>query len=479
MGLFQDQQVALDQISNFLQNDDKEHAIEGAAGTGKSFLMEAVLREAHRLNRTVSLCTPTHKAARVLAEATGSDCKTIHKTLGLKLKEMPDGKKSILFGEMTEPVGDLLVVDEASMVNQQLMAAIRSRAKHKILFVGDAFQLPPIEDEKKPKLDCYIPVFRQCKGQKSQLTEPKRQGKDNPILDLADELRDVISNSGQLPTPPIQNSGTSIICVNGADFREKYLQDFASDDFQEDEDYSRILSWTNRAASMHNHFVREQIYPGSKGLFQSGERLVANDSYELKLGTDTIDLVNNTICTVRYSHRDNLYGVAGQKVQVLFECERRRYQHKDCLYGSEPAYGATLITPEESKWDYWTWDEKVCTEIFIGDDLKEIRDCIAEMRTETIARRTEIQAMNPQKITEEIEEEARLLWPNFYRKKDQFVDVRPIYASTVHKSQGSTYKRAYVDLMDIQMMPQKEMLARLLYVAVTRPSETLIIRTSA
>jgi exodeoxyribonuclease-5 len=46
--------------------------------------------------------------------------------------------------------------------------------------------------------------------------------------------------------------------------------------------------------------------------------------------------------------------------------------------------------------------------------------------------------------------------------------LRPIHASTVHRSQGSTYEKVFVDLTDIGRSTRRDVLLRLLYVALTR-----------
>ncbi|MCI0501381.1 MAG: ATP-binding domain-containing protein, partial [Epsilonproteobacteria bacterium] len=60
------------------------------------------------------------------------------------------------------------------------------------------------------------------------------------------------------------------------------------------------------------------------------------------------------------------------------------------------------------------------------------------------------------------------LWKLFFQIKELFVDVKYTYASTIHKLQGSTYETIYIDLTDIERMHDKDMMYRLLYVAITR-----------
>ena len=62
-------------------------------------------------------------------------------------------------------------------------------------------------------------------------------------------------------------------------------------------------------------------------------------------------------------------------------------------------------------------------------------------------------------------------WKKFFDLKEVFVDVKYIYASTIHKLQGSTYETVYIDLREIEKMSDKDMMYRLLYVAITRASK--------
>lgn len=50
-------------------------------------------------------------------------------------------------------------------------------------------------------------------------------------------------------------------------------------------------------------------------------------------------------------------------------------------------------------------------------------------------------------------------------------DLRPMYASTIHKSQGSTFENVYIDLSSLSYVRDKIALARLLYVAISRASK--------
>ena len=66
-------------------------------------------------------------------------------------------------------------------------------------------------------------------------------------------------------------------------------------------------------------------------------------------------------------------------------------------------------------------------------------------------------------------------WGDYWQLKENLADLRLPYASTVHKAQGSTHKKVIIDLGDIGTNNNKEEVARLLYVAITRASEKVYL----
>lgn len=66
-------------------------------------------------------------------------------------------------------------------------------------------------------------------------------------------------------------------------------------------------------------------------------------------------------------------------------------------------------------------------------------------------------------------------WSDYFEIKNTWGDLRPSYASTVHKAQGSTYETVFVDLEDIGQCQDPDDAARLLYVAVSRASKEVVL----
>jgi len=122
--------------------------LTGGPGTGKSYTMKALINELDRLKKGYVLCAPTGRAAKRLAESTGRDARTIHRTIGYVPgqageEEDEDGYE----GERRDiDDTDFVIVDEASMVDiklaSRLLEAIPEGAH--LLLVGDADQLPPV-----------------------------------------------------------------------------------------------------------------------------------------------------------------------------------------------------------------------------------------------------------------------------------------------------------------------------------------------
>lgn len=66
-------------------------------------------------------------------------------------------------------------------------------------------------------------------------------------------------------------------------------------------------------------------------------------------------------------------------------------------------------------------------------------------------------------------------WVMYYKLKNNYPDLRPRDAATVHKSQGSTYNTVFIDLGDLSTCRDPSMAARLLYVAFTRAKERVVL----
>lgn len=114
--------------------------ITGGPGTGKTTITRGILQALQQSRQKVLLAAPTGRAAKRLSEATGKDAKTIHRLLEFK---PPQGYQR----NADHPLeGDVLIVDEASMIDIILMNALLNAIPEemKLVIIGDTDQLPSV-----------------------------------------------------------------------------------------------------------------------------------------------------------------------------------------------------------------------------------------------------------------------------------------------------------------------------------------------
>lgn len=172
------QQQAFEEIEGWIGQGAGEHSLGGYAGTGKTFLVSELIK---RTAAFKGVLAPTGKAAEVLRRK-GIPADTIHSAIYRCIGEVEDeetGEKKPIFEDKIPDFlpGDLVVIDEASMVNAKMANDIRA-AGFVVLWVGDHGQLPPVGD------DPGIMTRPQ-----SRLEEILRQAGDSPIIDFAHDMR--------------------------------------------------------------------------------------------------------------------------------------------------------------------------------------------------------------------------------------------------------------------------------------------------
>lgn len=145
---------------NITYNEEQKNAIKtvmdnsitiitGGPGTGKTTIVNGILRMYQlinmipdsRFNQAVALLAPTGRASKRLSETTNCGAMTIHRYL-----KWNHETKEFGINEYNKNEHRLIIVDEVSMIDNELMASLLHGIEHdcKIVFVGDEFQLPSV-----------------------------------------------------------------------------------------------------------------------------------------------------------------------------------------------------------------------------------------------------------------------------------------------------------------------------------------------
>ena len=248
--------------------------ITGGPGTGKTTIINTLVKLFDSAGFSVALAAPTGRAAKRMEEASGKPAMTIHRLLEFVWSEEED---ILNFGRNEEnPLEeDVIIVDEASMIDLMLMDGLLNAVKEgtRIIFTGDADQLPPVGAGNVLRdmiaSEC-IPVIR--------LREIFRQAEGSGIV-----TNSHLINSGEYPE---QQSGNDFYIISKTS--EMSVSDTirelvggrieAGFDFVHSADDIQVLTPTKRGmlgAPSLNAMLQEVINPP------------AEDKAELRIGSVT------------------------------------------------------------------------------------------------------------------------------------------------------------------------------------------------
>lgn len=417
--LTEEQQRAFDKIESIVTGGSNTATLSGYAGTGKTTTLREIARQLGPEFSEVYMMAPTHKAAEVLGRKTGREVSTIHSALGLRPKR--DGEGGYKFvptgeGRRNFAWGSLLLVDEGSMIPQQLYniaEEVQSNRNLSIVYSGDPAQLPPVNETPSPALD--------HDGYK--LEKIVRQEADNPIIQTSMEVRTADNPRFYNFSSKTRGKQGVDVVDHKAELIQKAIEGFQTDLYKQHGDHVRILAYRNATVSDYNKICRDLLYEGTDEQFIKGEWLVATDPW---------------------------YGTDGSKqVPVIQNSE------EFVVKGKEPS----------SLYGFDTW----VLEIAPDPDSDEIRYI-------EVLNRNELDRYD-QKLDELANKALNGggSWDDYYNYKEHFAHVDYSYAMTTHKAQGSTFTKTFVDAEDINSCPNPSEIGRLKYVATTRASQRLTV----
>ncbi len=298
MKLTKDQSQAKKEIDYWLLSDKPEHVLSGIGGSGKSWLVDLIIAEMHILQRkgkilnittisTAEVTATTNKAAGILNEGV-----TIQKRLKLRLHyDLKTGKKRMVKSNNSPWIHDtLLVIDEASMLDSNVLSLVRDLTKNcKILYVLDHCQLLPINE-------ASIPVIKNGNLGLSHLREPVRCTIPD-LIDLNLQLRETVETGVFKPIQPSEN----VQFVEGKTAKD-LIKALYHPAIKPDE--VKILTYTNIVALKYDKHIRQLL--GYSDDWKVGELALINNAVKLP-GNPTPTRMGSTYQIKRISKELSYY----------------------------------------------------------------------------------------------------------------------------------------------------------------------------
>lgn len=454
--------------------------LRGAAGTGKTTLVRDLLPHVQMMGCHPILLAPTGRAAKVLELRTGRKARTVHAAIyDVPSEPTWDAEQESWrwhFGiQKTIPAGAVIIVDEASLVGRTHQAdenlvfgtgsllddLIRwsgvglPECTNRIVFVGDAYQLPPVGDPlgTPPALD--PDVVSDLVGQRPlvvELTEVRRQERTSGILDEAMRLRAclVLKNYGSFSYRPHDD----VSFIGEDQVREAYHAEVGLD-------RKVILAQTNARVWDYNQMVRAALgrtnaepVPGDR-LLSLRNTTVGNAEDGLMFRNG--ELLEVTAVASRRLVLEGFYRVPGSQTTLRYSFVFRKMSIR---WTAEPNRGEGTCWVNVSPIASEAWrlhDRSAPVALFVA-----VRKWIQERHAEEFS---------------SLDAEARRLRLRELLRQSVLLHAPIVtygYALTVHKAQGGDWDEVWVDCR-YAGRPNSEEYFRWMYTATTRAKRKLVV----
>ncbi|WP_174760397.1 MULTISPECIES: ATP-dependent DNA helicase [Antarcticibacterium] len=443
------QDIALQQLASFAVNPkpDSLFLLKGFAGTGKTTIISALVKNLWKIRRSGILLAPTGRAAKVISLYSGQEAQTIHKKIYFPKKTGGAGVQFVL--QPNKHKNAIFIVDEASMIPDEdpdtklfqssgllpdLIDYVNSGQNCSLILIGDTAQLPPVKLDMSPALE-----ERKLRNHYDkevvhiELDEVVRQSEESDILLNATRIREALAmefyESFRFQITP---RADVVRLLDGQEILDA-IQD--SYDHLGHEDTSIIVR-SNKRANQYNQQIRSRI------LFQEEEisagdylMVVKNNYFWIKPTSEAGFIANGDIIKVLeiFAIRE-LYGFRFAEIKVQMVDYPKM----------KPFETVVILDTLESNSPSLTYDE---SNRLYQEVMKDYEDETSKYR-------------------------------KFLKVKgNKFFNALQIkfsYAMTCHKSQGGQWHTIFIEQPYLPNGIDKDYL-RWLYTAVTRAQEKLYL----
>lgn len=469
------QTAALNLLTAFVASKDSTFSLQGGAGVGKTYLVAEFVKSILGRRRVV-IAAPTHKACRVLRskldaagirwafkpaqdKLPGLDVAIVDTTaalLGVRPVIVDEQSADEVKFSANASSGSLpkyfdgssiLVVDEVSMVGADDFFALKLQAEardSKIVAVGDEGQLPPV---KKVAID-----FAKDFDQGYTLREVVRQAKGSAIIDLAWAIRDGREFEA------IEGAGL----VRADDVVGSFLSQVA-EPVENEGERSVFVAYKNATVDAVQEAACQKIYGHSARDFRAGELVLATRAgYTETYGTYTDKF--GRVRPSRFPKMEQVVANADQIRVLSFNTERR-----------DPTYGVPVTLdrvdlPADAEGK--VFESFYLSAAELADPKSPFNVEKARLSEVALKLQAEVKALRAAGKHGEAaskDDARKAAWTAFFKHEQKIISFAHPFALTAYKSQGSTYARVYAATAELLQFNRKS-----LYVAVTRPSQTLV-----
>lgn len=441
------QKKVVENLSEYLSSPDYSSIfiLNGYAGTGKTTLIAALVQVLRAVNIPCVLLAPTGRAAKVLAQYSGTEAHTIHKRIYRQRTNADYESKYSL--DINREKGCVFIVDETSMLSdstpdgqifgsgsllEDLITYVRSGRQCRLILVGDDAQLPPVGADRSPALDA---TAMRSYGEVvySSMTDVVRQDAASGILRNATALRQMLER-GEVEVPHIDLNYPDIESIGGGEFLECLEDAYA----RYGRDETIVITRSNKRANRFNEGIRRYILSAEEQI-ESGDRLM---------------VVKNNYYYTERMEKSPMSFIANGDIALLKRIRR-----------FEDFYGFHFADAVLSFGDY-------------GDTEIECKILLDTLSSESPSLTRE----QSRQLFDEVEKDymdtaSRLKRFRQIRENPHYnaLQVKFAYAVTCHKAQGGQWRAVFVDRCLFGDEPMTRDMLRWLYTAVTRATEKLYL----
>ncbi len=314
------QEKLITDLAAFLADDDPGEImlVKGYAGTGKTTLLNSLVKTLANSGQKYQLLAPTGRAAKVLSAYTGRSAWTVHKKI-YRQKSGRDGLGEFVLDRNLH-TNTLFIVDEASMIGDRspeslfgtgdllrdMLDYVEAGTRCRLLLAGDTAQLPPVGLDVSPALNRERLEAFGYRVREIELTDVVRQSTQSGILVNATSIRSLIT-AQKAAYPDLRfHSFEDIDAITGEEVLEQISRSYEQYGLAE----TMVITRSNKRANRFNAAIRNQILWREDQLCAGDLLMVVKNNYFWKDDDHRIDFIANgdTVKVERVRRTEEIHG---------------------------------------------------------------------------------------------------------------------------------------------------------------------------